>query len=347
MVTMKEIAEKANVSVATVSYVLNENGNISEETKKRVWEVVKELNYRPNHIAKSLKMQKTNTVGVIVEDVTVFNAPKIIDGINENAEKFGLSIILTNMRLEKLVGNHPTDPEKCRPLVKKIMDELISKQVDGIIYIGLHPRDVTAIIPDVDIPIVFVYCYTTTPHQHSIIYDDQLAAYEATNYLISKGHERIALISGHIDSKSAHSRYSGYYQSIKEHQLAFYPGYIKSGDWYFDSGYTLAKDLLQHDNIPTAILAMNDQMALGAIKACNDLGFNVPADISIIGFDNREFSEYSSPKLTTMSLPLQEMGFLSIQAIQDLISGSSKTGGKLTCELIERESVCTPKSMKI
>ncbi|MEC1262545.1 LacI family DNA-binding transcriptional regulator [Bacillus swezeyi] len=347
MVTMKEIAEKANVSVATVSYVLNENGNISEETKKRVWEVVKELNYRPNHIAKSLKMQKTNTIGVIVEDVTVFNAPKIIDGINENAEKFGLSIILTNMRLEKLVGNHPTDPEKCRPLVKKIMDELISKQVDGIIYIGLHPRDVTAIIPDVDIPIVFVYCYTTNAHQHSIIYDDQLAAYEATNYLISKGHERIALISGHIDSKSAHSRYSGYYQSIKEHQLAFYPGYIKTGDWYFDSGYTLAKDLLQHDNIPTAILAMNDQMAVGAIKACNDLGFKVPADISIIGFDNREFSEYSSPKLTTISLPLQEMGFLSIQAIQDLISGSSKTGGKLTCELIERESVCTPKSMKI
>lgn len=350
MVTMKDIAQRANVSIATVSYVLNETGNIGEETKKRVLEVIKELNYRPNHIAKSLKMQKTNTIGVIVEDITVFNAPKIIDGINENAAKLGLSIILTNMRLEALAGNHPNDPETCKPIVKQIIDDLVSKKVDGIIYIGLHPRDVTEFLPDIHIPVVFTYCYSTKENQCSINYDDERAAYDATTYFIAKGHRKIALISGQIDSASAHSRYTGYYKSIKQYNLTFNPGYIKTGDWFFDSGYSLAKELLEEKDVPTAILAMNDQMAIGAIRACKELKFNVPDDISIIGFDNREFSEYSSPKLTTMSLPLREMGFMSIEAINNLILDTPKDCKKLTtltCEIIERESVCAPKAVRI
>ncbi|WP_331434719.1 LacI family DNA-binding transcriptional regulator [Bacillus sp. SA1-12] len=345
MVTMKDIAERANVSVATVSYVLNESGNISEGTKRKVLQVIKELNYRPNLIAKSLKMQKTNTIGVIVEDMTVFNAPAIIDGINENAEKLGLSILLTNMRLERRASNSPKNSDTVKPIVRRIIDDLISKKVDGIIYIGLHPRDVTEIIPTIDIPILFTYCYTTNDHHCSINYDDEQAAYDATNYFVSKGHKKIALISGHIDSMSSHSRYAGYYKSIKEHNLFFKPAYIKTGDWRFDSGYSLTKELLTIKCLPTAILAMNDQMAVGAIRACNDLGYKVPDDISIIGFDNREFSAYYSPRLTTMSLPLRKMGLLSIETINSLIGGSLTDCMELKttfrCKLIERESVST------
>ncbi|WP_299086779.1 LacI family DNA-binding transcriptional regulator [uncultured Metabacillus sp.] len=345
MVTMKDIAERANVSIATVSYVLNESGNISEETKKKVLQVIKELNYRPNLIAKSLKLQKTNTIGVIVEDITVFNAPAIIDGINENAKKLGLSILLTNIRLEKRSCSNIKDPKAIQSVIKRIMDELISKKVDGIIYIGLHPRDVTEIIPEIDTPILFTYCYTTNDFHCSINYDDEQAAYDATNYLVSRGHKKIALISGLIDSMSSHSRYSGYYRSIKEHNLIFTPAYLKTGDWRFDSGYSLTKELLTTKDLPTAILAMNDQMAIGAIRACNELGYKVPDDISIIGFDNREFSAYYSPRLTTMSLPLRKMGLLSIEMINKLISGSltdyKELKITLNCELIERESVST------
>lgn len=344
MVTMRDIAERANVSVATVSYVLNESGNISGDTKRKVLEVVKELNYRPNQIAKSLKMKRTNTIGVIVEDMTVFNAPPIIDGINEGADMLGFSILLTNMRLKQWISSKSEHLDERNIITKKIIDELVSKKVDGIIYIGFHPRDVTDCIPTVDVPILFTYCYTTNPHQRSINYDDEKAAYDATNFFVSQGHQKIALISGHIDSMSAHSRYSGYYNAIKEHNLIFKPGYIKTGDWQYDSGYSLTKELLDTRDLPTAILAMNDQMAIGAIRACKDLGYKVPKDISIIGFDNREFSAYYSPKLTTMSLPLREMGLLAIDKLNNHISGPNINVENnkiiLQCTLIERDSVC-------
>jgi LacI family transcriptional regulator len=229
------------------------------------------------------------------------------------------------MRLEKRVSNNPNDPDLVKPIIKKIMDELVSNKVDGIIYVGLHPRDVTESIPETDIPILFTYCYTTKQEHCAINYNDEQAAYEATNYFVSKGHKKIALISGHI---------------------VFNPSNIKTGDWRFDSGYSLTKELLETKDLPTAILAMNDQMAIGAIRACNDLGYRVPDDISIIGFDNREFGAYYSPKLTTMSLPLRRMGLLAIETINHLISGSpiecNKLKTTLSCELIERDSVCPP-----
>lgn len=344
MVTIKDIAKKANVSTATVSYVLNETGNISEETRKRVLKVIEELNYRPNQIAKSLKMQKTKSIGVVVEDITVFNSPEIIDGINEYAEKMGFTIILTNMRLHKRIGHNFSNVEQCKEIASKLVDELLSKKVDGIIYIGMHTRDVTEVIKKINKPIVFTYCYTTSDDQYSINYDDEQAAYDATNYLIQKGHRKIALISGLIDSIPAHSRYTGYYEALKKHQLMFNPAYIKTGDWEYESGYKMTKELLELKDRPTAILAMNDLMAGGAIEACKDLGLDVPKDISIIGFDNRECSQYYFPKLSTMSLPLRKMGQLSTEVIVDLINNKSPDLDKLKklrCELIERDSVAS------
>jgi LacI family transcriptional regulator len=344
MVRLKDIAEKAGVSTATVSYVLNNKGNVSEETRKKILKILDELEYKPNQIAKSLKTRKTSTVGVIVEDITVFNAPEIIDGINECAEEHGFSILLTNLRLYKRIGNNFSNVDKCKHLITNAVDSLLSKQVDGIIYIGVHTRNVTGLISEIDKPLVYTYCFADSGY--SVNYDDEFASFEATNYLIEMGHRKIALISGLIDSIPAHERFNGYHKALMKHQLILNPSYVKTGDWSYESGYKMAKDLLQQKEPPTAILAMNDLMAGGVLEACRELGIQVPQDLSVIGFDNRECSLYYTPKLTTMDLPLRKMGAKSMEKILRLLNGESETiemNTKLRCRLIVRESVSSPR----
>ncbi|QGQ46476.1 LacI family DNA-binding transcriptional regulator [Metabacillus sediminilitoris] len=351
MVTIKDIAIKANVSTATVSYVLNGTGTVSEKTRKRILQIIEDLDYKPNQVAKSLKLRKTKTIGVIVEDITVFNAPGIIDGINEYAEKLGFSILLTNLRLFKRVGNNfSVNIEQCREVAKQKIDELLSNHVDGIIYVGVHPREVSEIIGEVNKPFVCTYCYSTDNTHYSINYDDEQAAYDATNYLISFGHKKIALISGLIDSQPAHARYSGFYSALKQNNLPFHPSFIKTGDWEFKSGYQLTKELLEtSEEVPTAIVAMNDLMAGGALEACREIGFKVPEDISIIGIDNQECSQYFIPPLSTMGLPLREMGHHSMETIINILDKKDSDHNvmdKLKCHLIERKSVAAPSNVK-
>ncbi|NHN34975.1 LacI family DNA-binding transcriptional regulator [Paenibacillus agricola] len=340
MPSIKDIARKANVSTATVSYVLNETGSVSVKTRAKILEIIKEMNYQPNQIAKSLKIKKTKTIGVVVEDVTSFNSSEIIDGINEYAENHGFSLLLTNMRVLKRLGQEYSDTENVKKLAAPAINEILNKQVDGLIYIGFHTRDVTGIIENDKIPIVYIYCYTSKEEDYSVNYDDHLAAYESTNYLIEAGHRNIAVISGLFNSNPSRERFNGYYQAIMDNQLIFDPSLIKTGDWEFESGYRLTSELLAAENHPTAILAMNDNMAAGAINACKDKGLSVPADISIVGIDDREFSSYINPKLTTMRLPLHEMGVEAMKSLMAIINHDRtvQRNKKLKCTLIERKS---------
>jgi len=346
MVRLKDIAKKANVSTATVSYVLNGTGNISKETREKVLKVIEELNYTPNQIAKSLKTNKTSTVAVIAEDITVFNTPEIIDGINECADGLGFSIILANLRVHRRIGNRFSEIESCKPSIKQVLDSLVSKKVDGIIYIGVHPRDVTGLIETAK-PVVYTYCYTTNPEDYSVNYDDESAAYDATDYLIRLGHKKIGLISGPIDSLPSHSRFNGYYKALADHGLPFYPQYVKTGDWEYESGFRLARELLGDPEPPTAILAMNDLMAGGVLDACKDKGVRVPEELSVVGFDNRECSFYYTPKLTTMDLPLREMGIRTMDMIHRIINRTGEDVPrtvKLKCRMIERHSTAAPRN---
>jgi LacI family transcriptional regulator len=341
MVRIKDIAQRAKVSTATVSYVLNGTGSVSEKTRVNILEVVKEMNYEPNHIAKSLKIKKTKTIGVIVEDVTSFNSAEIIDGINEYAENQGFSLLLTNMRVLKCLGQNYEDTEVVRELAQPAIKEILNKQVDGLIYIGVHTRDVSGMLPNNQLPTVYTYCHTANDKDYSVNYDDHLAAYEATNYLIQAGHRKIAVISGLFNSNPSRDRFNGYFQAIMDNQLVFEPAFIKTGDWEFESGYRLTFELLSGDDRPTAVLAMNDNMAAGAINACIDKGLKVPEDVSIVGFDDREFSSYISPKLTTMRLPLHEMGVEASKTLIKVLSQDDtvENSKKLKCTLMERGTV--------
>lgn len=338
MITIKDIAKKAGVSIATVSYVLNNSAQISEETRKKVLEIAKEMGYQPNNIAKSLKIKKTHTIGIITEDITVFSTPEIIDGINKYAHEKGYNIVLNNLRLFKRFGNNYSKVRIYKKEIKEVTDVLLSRQVEGIIYIGFHTRDVGNII-DIDIPVIYTYCYSQG--KHCVNYNDYLAAYQLTHYLIKMGHREIGVITGLTDSLPSQERLRGYKKALEDNLISFNPNYVKIGNWEYEEGYNKAKELLNSNIKPTAIFAMNDLMAGGAIEAAYELGINVPEHLSIVGFDDRECSFYFTPKLTTMRLPLHEMGEVSAKMLIDIINNKQPQEKfvLLDCKLIERNSV--------
>ncbi|ASA23857.1 LacI family DNA-binding transcriptional regulator [Paenibacillus donghaensis] len=342
--SIKDIAAKAKVSIATVSYVLNGTRNVRPDTRHRVVEAIKELNYKPNDIAKSLKLNRTNTIGVIAEDVTVFNAPEIIDGINDFGDRHDLHILLVNLRLNKRIGRNFADIESYRKYAADAVSELLSKQVDGIIYIGVHTRDLTGLIDADGKPIVYTYGYTRD--DISIQYNDEQASYQAMSHLIAKGHSRIAIISGLMDSIPSRQRLNGYYRAITDFQLPFDPLLIKMGDWERESGFRLTGELLSLPEPPTAILSMNDVMVVGVLQAADERGIKVPEQLSVMGFDNREFSDYLRPRITTMELPLHDMGYQAIESLYNVINGN-KTEPLIMpeCRLIERDSVAALPTM--
>ncbi|HEX3047640.1 MAG TPA: LacI family DNA-binding transcriptional regulator [Bacillota bacterium] len=343
MPNIKEISRLAGVSTATVSNVLNNSPKVTVETREKVLRVIRETKYRPNSIAKSLKVKRTNTIGVISEDITVFNTPEIINGIDEYTESCGFHIILNNLRLYKRLGNQYRDTNKYQKLIGETVQLLLNRQVEGIIYIGAHSRDMVNIISSLNIPLVYAYCYASDDMHYSVNYDDEGAAYHITKYLIGLGHRRIAVISGLYDSLQSQARFKGYQRALNDYHLLFNPSYLKSGDWEQKSGYCLGKELLSLTERPTAIFAMNDLMAAGVIDAAREAGIKIPQEISLVGFDNRECSSYFIPKLTTMVLPLNEMGKKSAEILIDVIKNKPPDyPGKslqLDCTLLERESV--------
>lgn len=338
---MKDIALKAGVSIATVSNVFNNSGRVGQKTREKVIKVMEELEYTPNKIAQSLKLQKTNTLGVIAEDVTVFNTPSIIDGINKVAEMNDFGILLVNLRIFQKTGTDFSNKDQMKKILRTAFNQLTMNQVDGIIYVGTYKRDITDIIPPLKLPVVYTYCVTSNAEDYVINYNDEEAAYEATKHLIKLGHTDIGLISGMSDSIHSHERFEGYCRALTENGMSLHSFYIKTGDWEVESGYQLTKELLRLKKRPTAVIALNDLMAFGAITAAKELGLHVPHDISIIGFDNREFSAYTTPKLTTMEIPLVQLGKTSIMILHQLIMQKPPNEHKinLPCQLIERESV--------
>lgn len=343
-VSIKDVAKRANVSPAAVSYALNNMGGVSKETADRVLDAAKELNYRPNFAARSLKTQRTKTIGVVVEDVTIFNAPDIIDGINQEAENQGYSIILTNLRLSKRIGLDFTEALAYRELVRQKLEEMYFKPVEGIIYVGMHSRDVSSLVEMGPLPIVYAYCTSSREDDMSVTYDDRLTAYRACRYLLEQGHRSIGFITGprgHIQTSS--DRLEGARDALVEYGLTVPPNHITEGDWEYRSGLEGARQLLGQAKI-TAIFALNDLMALGAMAFCQEHNLAVPNRISVIGFDNRESSRYFVPELSTMALPLRTMGE---QAAQMLIRTINHEGVgdrviRMPGELKIRNSVMPP-----
>lgn len=341
MPTIKEIAKASNVSVATVSNVINGTGRASEETKRIVRKVIEELNYTPNYVAKNLKMKSTRSIGVIAEDMTVFDMPDIIDGITECCEQEDYQILLVNLRLYKKYEDLYYRDNRHKEEVHKVIDKLRAKQVEGIIYVSAHERLIDVIPEDLPIPVAVAYGFTNKAEIPSVVVNDLQGAEELVNYLIGCGHTKIGVIAGKKESVHTQSRLEGYQRALFAGGILYDPGLVLYGEWDRESGYRNTDFLL--DKGCGAIFCMNDFMAGGTYDRLIERGFQIGKDIAVVGFDNREMASYERPPLTTMGLPLHDIGYraseLILGALQKREQERKEGAHYMDCRLLVRESV--------
>lgn len=341
MATIKEIAKACNVSIATVSNVLNGKKSVSADTKERIMETAKRMGYVPNYMAKNLKQKDRRVIGIITEDLTVFNCPEIVDGIHAYMEEENYSFILGNLRLYKKYGNKFYSTEEYGIQVEEEFRMMQAKQVDGIIYIGAHSREIHCIPENIIVPVVLAYGFSKNLKIPSVIYNDEKAAYNATIELIKNGYEKIGLITGEDKSIHTKERLRGYQRALYDYKILYNPEFIYSGNWERISGYEGAKKLLK-ENV-TAIFAMNDNMASGIYTYAYEAGIKIGEELAVMGFDNKEICDTLHPTLSTMSLPLFEVGKKAAQIIIKILGGLDLTEEehtvKMDCKYVPRESI--------
>jgi len=334
MTTIREVAQKAGVSYATVSHVINNTRFVSEETRERVLSAMSELKYRPNAVAQSLRSGRTNTIGMILPDSSNPFFAEIGRQIEEEAFRKGYSIILCNMELQ---------PEKEMLYV----DVLINKQVDGIIFVATGDQtSLLQLLLDQGIPVILIDRDLPEMNIDTVITDNRLGGYLATRHLIDLGHRRIACITGPSSKITpSASRVVGYRQALEEAGLPYDKQIVCLGDFHPQSGMDIMEALLKRPNPPTAVFACNDLMALGCMRAAMYAGYRIPEDLSIVGFDDIELARFTNPPLTTVCQPKKEIGILATQKLVERIADKCISSLKviLPTSLIVRESSASVK----
>ena len=311
-VTIKDVAHEAGVSITTVSHVINETRSINPETRARVLEALDKLGYQPNIIARSLRSGKTKTIGLIVPDIANLFFAEIARRIEDYGYQYGYSVIL---------GNSDNDPVK----QTNYINTLITKQVDGVVFISaggeiddlrsFYENEIPVVVADRDVPLELA---------DVVLLNNEKAGYEATHHLLDLGHDCIACITGPNNVSPSMQRVEGYKRALMESGIPFREDLIEGGDFQFKSGELAMHRLLTHPCKPTAVFALNDMMAIGALNAAHDAGLSVPADLSIIGFDNIELSAAVTPALTTVAQPIDEIAQKAINLLIKRMQ-SSKT----------------------
>ena len=340
MITLKELAARSGVSIATVSNILNGKSNVSEETKKKVLELVEQTGYKPNYMARTLRARKTNTVGLIIDDISAFSSPDLIEGVLDCLEKQGYKAIIETLRLYSKWSNQP-DSEQYAKAVRDSVDEMLSIKVDGILFIAAHAHDIEYFSPDLELPIVIAYAYQTDNKIPTIKIDDFESSYIMTKHLISKGHQKIAIIGGGASDMHEKERLQGFEKAMKEKSLEVDKKIIETGNWSREGGYEACVRLFKTSKEFTCIFCFNDLMAAGVYDYLYEKGKQPGKDYAVAGFDNREMSDYLLPPLTTMEIPLEEIGRESAVVLLKKINGTEiETNDiKIPCRLIERKSV--------
>jgi LacI family transcriptional regulator len=310
MSNILDVALKAKVSIATISRVVNNSPHkVNPNTREKVLKVIRELDYRPNALAKGLLMKKTMTIGVIIPDISNPYYAEIVRGIQDVADHYGYAILLLN-----------TDRNQDR-IIKHIYF-LREKSADGIIFSGgvIHGEKVLSSLKEMKERVVVIGRHKVD--FPAVLIDNMGGAIKATEHLIVLRHKRIGYIGGPDKSSSARDRLSGYKNALIQRGYSIEKNLIRKGDFTPKSGYVAARDLIQKER-PSSIFAVNDQMALGAIRGAKESGLRVPEDLAVVGFDNIPFSSYFDPSLTTVEIPKYHIGAAAMEMAVNLISGGN------------------------
>lgn len=292
LLNIKEVARRAGVSIATVSRVINNTTPVSPEVRKRVEDIIDETGYRPNSLAKELQNNKTNTIGVMisVEVLDVTSLGNTINAITDVLKGKGYSIMLANSRFNT----------KEELDYFKIFQE---KRVDGILYFAVSfTEEHYNLLKKYPVPIVMIGQENEYLDFPCVLHDNYYAAKHATEYLIKMGHERIGYIGlPEYDAAAGKERRKGFEVAMKLNGKSINPQYLSEGNFSIESGYEGMKTILdQSEVMPTAIFAATDFMALGAMHYLSEMGYSVPNDISIVGFDDVDVAAFLNPPLTTI-----------------------------------------------
>ena len=329
-VTIYDVAREAGVSMATVSRVVNNNPNVKPQTRKKVFEAIERLGYRPNAVARGLASKKTTTVGVVIPDISNAIFAEVARGIEDIANMYHYNIILCN-----------ADKRKEKEI--RVINTLLEKQVDGLLFMGGVVTDEhMQAFQTATVPIVLCGTNVEGNTMAAVDIDHQQAAHDAVKLLIDKGHRRIGMISGNLqDPNNGFSRYNGYKNALEEAGVAFDESLVRIGNHRYESGIEAMKYFLELPERPTAIFSATDEMAIGAIHAAQDAGLAIPGDISVISVDNSRMASMVRPLLTTVAQPMYDIGAVSMRLMTKLMNKENVEKGKVTLmhEVIQRQSV--------
>lgn len=329
-VTIYDVAREAGVSMATVSRVVNNNPNVKPQTRKKVFEAIERLGYRPNAVARGLASKKTTTVGVVIPDISNTNFAEVARGIEDIANMYHYNIILCN-----------ADKKKDKEI--RVINTLLEKQVDGLLFMGGVVTDEhMQAFKTSTVPIVLCGTAEENGTIPSVDIDHEAAAYDAVNLLISEGHRRIGMISGTLqDPATGYARYMGYKKALEAAGMSVNEQWVRIGNYRYESGQEAMKYFLELSERPTAIFAATDEMAIGAIHTIQDSGLNVPDDISVISIDNSRIASMVRPQLTTVAQPMYDIGAVSMRLLTKLMNKETVEATKVVLPhyIITRKSV--------
>jgi len=311
-ITVNDVAKQAEVSIKTVSRVINSSPEVAEETSKRVLEVIKLLKYRPNALARGLVTKKTKVLGVIVSDITNPYIPELVRGIADVASKRDYNILLSN-----------TDGIREKEI--KYVEVLLERRVDGLIFTSVRLKSQEVIdLQNEGFPLVLVNREIYDAKTNYVIVDSKIGSRLGVEHLIELGHKRIGHIAGPIDISPSIERLKTYKETLKAHNIMIDEELVRVGNFKQVGGFNACKELLNIQAPPSAIFCANDMMALGALEFVSSIGLRVPDDVSIIGFDDIKFAPLPGIELTTIKVPKYQMGYLSAEILIDEIEGKCK-----------------------
>ncbi|EGR1123436.1 LacI family DNA-binding transcriptional regulator [Vibrio cholerae] len=332
MATMKDIARLAGVSTSTVSHVINKSRFVSDEIAERVNNAAQQLNYAPSALARSLKMNRTKTIGMLVTTSTNPFFGEVVKGVERSCYHQGYNLILCN-----------TEGDNQR--MKASINTLLQKRVDGLLLMcsTLEGERLDVFDRYPDIPIV-VMDWGPILFASDKIQDNSLqGGYMAAKHLIECGHKEIGCITGPLIRHQAQMRYEGYKRALAEAGIAINPDWIVESDFECEGGYQAFKKLYQRGKLPSALFVSNDMMAMGVIQAASQRGFRVPDDLSLIGYDDVHIAKFMTPALTTIHQPKYRLGKAAIDTLLYRLENPDTTAQVVQLEptLVVRNSVCS------